>query len=401
MKIPLSLFLSLIIPASLLSQNIEKRIDSLFQKHVESGEIHGCLIGIVQNNKTVMCKPYGLMDVESNRPVEKDAIFRLASLTKPLTAATALKLYEDGKFLLDDPVKKYIPEFANLKVISPDYKGDGPFITVPLERDVTVRDLFRHSAGFGYGENDPIGKVYSKMYYDNPQLTLKQFVTGLTRIPLYYQPGTKWVYSFANDVLGYFIEVISGKPLDECMDELLFKPLDMNNTGFDVPADKLNKLSNFYFYSNGKLSLSDKPETTKLAYRPDFISGGGGAVSTLEDYSKFCQMLLDYGKYNGTQFLKPQTVELMISNQIGEITDRGFEVDGYGLGIGVVPGTNNGKTKSCYWSGSPYNNTFIVDFDKNMYAIMLMQNGPWTHLGLMDKFRQIVIEEVTQSQISK
>jgi CubicO group peptidase (beta-lactamase class C family) len=394
MKTPIILFLSLTISGTVLSQNVEKRLDSLFRKHVDTGEIHGCLVQVVQDKKPLLFKPYGMMDVENKRPVEKDAIFRLASMTKPLTAATALRLYDEGKFLLDDPVKKYIPEFANLKVISPDYKGEGAMITVPLERDVTVRDLFRHTAGFGYGGDEPIGKLYSKMYYDNRHLTLKEFVTGLTQIPLYYQPGEKWVYSFANDVLGYFIEVVSGKPLDEAMEELLFRPLGMNSTGFMVPAEKLNKLCNFYNSYEGKLELFDKAETSKLANRPDFISGGGGAVSTMEDYAKFCQMLLDHGKYKGKQILSPVSVELMVSNQIGEISNRGFEVEGYGLGIGVIPGTNNGKTRRCYWSGSPYNTTFIVDFDKNLYAIMLIQNGPWTHLGLMEKFRQIVVEEV-------
>lgn len=373
---------------------LEKRLDSLLQRHVNSGTIHGCVVYVYQNGKVILNKPYGYMNLETKRPMEPDAIFRIASMTKALTAITALKLYEDGKFRLDEPVKKYIPEFANLQVLSSACKSIDSIVTVPLERDVTIRDLFRHTAGFGYGGEDIVGKLYEKYNVYNERNTLKQFVQSITKAPLKYQPGSKWEYSFANDILGYLIEVISGKPLDVCMQEVLFKPLHMDNTGFQVSDDKIQKLCNFYKYADGKLQLMDDALSSHLRQRPSFISGGGGAVSTVDDYSRFCQMLLNYGKIEGKQFLLPETVELFISNQIGEITDRSFPLDGFGLGIGVTPVKYNGGTAGCHWAGSPYNDTYQFSYSRGLIAIMLMQNAPWEHLGLMDKFQTIVNEEI-------
>jgi CubicO group peptidase (beta-lactamase class C family) len=331
--------------------------------------------------------------VENKRPMEKDAIFRIASMTKVLTATAALKLYEEGKFLLDEPVKKYIPEFASLRVISPECKSVDSIITVPLERDVTIRDLFRHTAGFGYGGNDIVGQLCVRNIHYSESMTLKQFVQGITTVPLKYQPGSKWEYSFANDVLGYLVEVVSGKPLDEYMNEAVFKPLKMNDTGFWVQADKMNRLCNFYEYSNNSLRVKETTENNRFSKKPAFISGGGGGVSTAENFSKFCQMLLNYGEFEGKQFLARQTVELILTNQIGEITERGFPVDGFSFGIGVNPGKNCGRANFCHWAGSPYNDTFRIDYNNQTISILFVQNAPWEYLGLMDKFTQIVAEE--------
>jgi CubicO group peptidase (beta-lactamase class C family) len=396
MKPIITLLISLLLTITVFSQRLETRLDSLFQGHVEKGELHGCLAYVYQNGKTVLDKPYGYMDVENKRPMEKDAIFRIASMTKVLTATAALKLYEEGKFLLDEPVKKYIPEFAGLQVISPECKSVDSIITVPLERDVTIRDLFRHTAGFGYGGNDIVGQLYVKNIHYSESMTLKQFVQGITSVPLKFQPGSKWEYSFANDVLGYLVEVISGKPLDEYMNEAVFKPLKMKDTGFWVPADKINRLCNFYEYSNNSLKLIESQKNSRLAKRPAFISGGGGGVSTAEDFSKFCQMLLNYGEFEGKQFLARQTVELILTNQIGEITERGFPVDGFSFGIGVNPGKNGGRANFCHWAGSPYNDTYTIDFNKQSVAILFVQNAPWGYLGLMEKFNQIVAEETEE-----
>mgnify|MGYP003800716957 CR=1 FL=1 len=385
---------ALLMASASYSQNLEKRLDSLFQGHVNNGEIHGCLVTIIQDEKVIMNKPYGFMDLENKRAMETDAVFRIASLTKLLTAASAMKLYDEGKFLLDEPVKKYIPEFANLRVIAPGYTTIDSVRTVPLERDVTIRDLLRHTAGFGYGGSDVVGKLYVRNIRYSDSMTLKQFVQGIVKAPLKYQPGSRWEYSFANDILGYLIEVIAGKPLDEYMDEAIFKPMDMNHTGFYVKPDDVKHLCNFYEYSGNKLILKESSANTRITQRPAFISGGGGGISTADDYSKFCQMLLNYGEYNGKRILSRQSVELMISDQIEPIKDRGFEVTGFGFGVGVLPGKNCGATKDIHWAGSPYNNTYVVDFEKKSIAILLMQNGPWEHLGLMDQFKEIVSEEL-------
>lgn len=396
MKSVIVTLIAMLMAVTAYTQNLQNRLDSLLQGHVDKGEIHGCLAYVFQKGKVVLYKPYGYMDIENKRQMEPDAIFRIASMTKILTAASALKLYEEGKYLLDEPVKKYIPEFANLQVIAPGCNNEDSITTIPLERDVTIRDLFRHTAGFGYGGEDIIGRLYVKKIRYSDSMTLKQFVQDITTVPLKFQPGSKWEYSFANDILGYLVEVISGKPLDEYMNEVIFKPLGMTYTGFHVKAENLKKLSNYYRYeySNHTLKLIDAPATTKLNKRPAFISGGGGALSTTEDYSKFCQMILNYGEYNGKRILNRQTVELLVSDQIDEIKDRGFEVSGFGFGVGVIPAKNHGGTASCHWAGAPYNNTYSFDFEKQTIAILFVQNAPWEHLGLMDKFQQIIAEEI-------
>jgi CubicO group peptidase (beta-lactamase class C family) len=399
MKPIITLLITLLFTVTVYSQQLENRLDSLLQGHVEKGELHGGLAYVYQKGKVVLFKTYGYMDVENKRQVEKDAIFRIASMTKILTAAAALKLYEEGKFLLDEPVKNYIPEFANLRVIAPECTNIDSVSTIPLERDVTIRDLFRHTAGFGYGGNDIVGQLYVKKIIYSDSMTIKQFVQAITTVPLKFQPGSKWEYSFANDILGYLVEVVSGKPLDEYMDEAIFKPMNMENTGFYVKSGKLNKLCNFYEYSNNSLKLIEVSTNSKLVKRPAFISGGAGGVSTIDDYSKFCQMLLNYGKYNGKQILSRQTVELITTNQIGEITDRGFPVDGFSFGIGVTPGKYCGRAERCSWSGSPFNTTFTIDYKNQAISILFVQNAPWGHLGLIEKFSEIVSEETNEQKL--
>jgi CubicO group peptidase (beta-lactamase class C family) len=192
------------------------------------------------------------------------------------------------------------------------------------------------------------------------------------------------------------IEVISGKPLDEYMDEAIFKPLKMENTGFYVSSEKLYKLCNLYEYSNNSLRLVETAKNSRFAKRPAFISGGGGGVSTADDFSKFCQMLLNYGEYNGKHILNRQTVELITTNQIGEISDRSFPVDGFSFGIGVSPGKYCGKADRCHWAGAPYNDTYTIDFKNQVISILFVQNSPWGHLGLIEKFSQIVADETKE-----
>lgn len=406
MKSIIALLMVLFIAATVYSQNLESRLDSLLQGHVDKDEIHGCLAYVYQKGKVKVFKPYGYMDIKNKHLMEKDAIFRIASMTKILTAASALKLYEEGKFLLDEPVKKYIPEFADLRVIAPNCKNLDSISTIPLERDVTIRDIFRHTAGFGYGGGtDIVGKLYKKRIIFTENLTLKQFVKDITSVPLKYQPGSKWEYSYASDILGYLVEVISGKPLDVYMDEAIFKPLGMVNTGFYVSPENLKRLCNHYEYANNKLKLVEGADNSPFAKRPALISGGGGlsdyaggGVSTAKDFSKFCQMLLNYGEYNGKRILNRQTVELLISNQIGEIKDRSSSQNGFGFGfgVGVNPAKFCGGTTSCYWAGAPYNDTYLFDYGKQMVAILFIQNSPWHHLKLMDKFEKIVIEETKE-----
>jgi CubicO group peptidase (beta-lactamase class C family) len=381
-----------------------KRIDEMLDGHIQKGELAGAVAYIFQPEHIVHFKAYGLMDIEHHRAMDKSALFRIASMTKPLTAVAALKLYEQGKFLLDDPVSKYIPELRNLRVLSPTASKEGKMETVPIERDITIRDLFRHTAGFGYSIADhPVDQAYRDKKLITMETTLPGFIKNLASFPLEYQPGSKWEYSYSIDVLGYLVERVSSLPLDQFMKKEIFDPLKMNNTFFWVPPDKTVKLTCVYEYKDSVLKLVEKSTDNYYTNKKNLacVSGGGGLpddlggiVTTAEDYGRFCRMLLDYGKGFGKRILSPASVELMISNQIAAITDRSFPVDGYGLGIGVTAEKNEGRTQAVFWAGGPYNTTFNISYKNNYVAILLMQNLPWQHLGIMGKFMGLVEEAV-------
>ncbi|MFA5817041.1 MAG: serine hydrolase domain-containing protein [Bacteroidales bacterium] len=400
-KLFFTLLLVFIVSIS-FSQNLKKELDSLMFKSVNEGQLHGCVTYVQQRDKVLHFESYGFKNIEQNKKMENDVIFRIASMTKIITAAGALKLYEEGKFLLDEPVKKYIPQFNNLKVMQ--NIGTDSCKIVNLERDITIRDLFRHTAGFGSGgENDTIGNLYNKL---DSAKTSEDFLNTISQIPLRNQPGSKWEYSCSNKILGFLIEKIINKTLHDYLTESFFVPLGMTNTGFYVAKKNIDKLSCSYIYDEGKLKLEDNPMTSEYLKVPTIYNGGGGIVSTAKDLANFYNMILHYGTFNGKQILKAQTVELLISNQIGEIKDRGipdltnilskyrsFSVAGYGFGVGIHTEKNSGKTQSIYWAGS-YNTYFLIDYDKQLITIFLTQITPFMHLDIMNKFGQIVNKNV-------
>jgi CubicO group peptidase (beta-lactamase class C family) len=385
-----------------------KRIDEMLNAHIQKGELAGAVAYILQSGNVVYFKAYGSMDIEHQRVMDKTALFRIASMTKPVTAVAALKLYEKGKFLLDEPVKKYIPELSNLRVLSSAVSAEGMFETVPLERDITIRDLFKHTAGFGYSfEDHPVDKLYRDKKLITVATTLPGFVKNLADFPLEFQPGSQWEYSYSFDVLGYLVERISGQPLDQFIKQEIFDPLKMKSTFFWVPPDKTGNLTCVYEYKDGALKLYENATQNCYTDKKNLacVSGGGGLsddfpggiVTTAEDYGRFCQMLLNYGEVMGTRILKPATVELMISNQIAAVANRSFPVDGYGLGVGVKAEKYDGRTQSINWSGGPYNTVFRVNYANDYIAILLMQTLPWQNQGIMGKFMKLVDEALVKN----
>jgi CubicO group peptidase (beta-lactamase class C family) len=329
--------------------------------------------------------------------MKDDVIFRIASMSKPITAAAALKLYEDGYFLLDDPVKKFIPQFGDLKVM--ENIGTDSAQIVDLKRDVTIRDLFRHTGGFGYASqpsknNDAIDNMYVSANLKSLDQTPEDFINKICKIPLKYHPGSKWRYSYSNDLLGFLIEAITGKTLHEYVKESILEPLNMSSSGYYVTEENIQRLSSFYNYENDELQLVEDNKNTPYSSKPTICMGGAKMVSTAQDYANFCSMLLNYGKFNGNQVFQKQTVELLISDQIDNIKDRGFKVSGYGFGVGVSKEKDNGKTESINWSGSPFNTTFFVDYNTKTIAILLTQNAPWGHLNVKYKFASIVKKNI-------
>ncbi|TRZ55273.1 MAG: class A beta-lactamase-related serine hydrolase, partial [Rhodocyclaceae bacterium] len=312
---------------------------------------------------------------------------------------------------LDDPVSKYLPEFSASRVLtSPARNPDGSWQTTTATRPITVRDLFRHTAGlqYGFGLNDLDNEYFQ--FANAWQAPLSDFIGKIAVLPLAYQPGTQFSYSYSIDVLGRVIEVVSGKTLDVFLDEKVFRPLFMVDTAFYAPAGKVGRFSNFYASPDGSLVLKETAAASEFLVRPIGLSAGGGwatgyggLVTTAPDFGRLLQMLLNKGELEGARILKPGTVDEMIKNQLLGIDRSTFFPPlpgGYGLGIGLEERADAPGKPLIFWGGAPYNTSFFADFRTGQYAIFLTQSGPWDKLyqpgGLHVEFRALALASVIQ-----
>jgi CubicO group peptidase (beta-lactamase class C family) len=315
------------------------------QAFVDQNKIAGITTLIARHGKVAHHGCYGKLDIALNKPIQTDSLFRIYSLTKPITAVAALILYDEGHFNLDDPVSKWIPEFKNFKVMQDNTNIDSEL--VDLEKEITFRHLFTHTSGLGYGINqdstDPIDEIYrdAKMFNSIVvlQLPLQEIIQKVVELPLATQPGTVFRYSLACDILGYLIGLISGKPFDVFLRERILEPLGMHDTGFYVPQGKLERFGPLYSApSENGLSVLDEV-TASSFIRPDTVpSGGTGLVTSISDYYRFMLMLANGGELDGVRILKPDTVTSMTTNQLAG--SNASEIPwwpgvGYGLGVGV------------------------------------------------------------------
>jgi CubicO group peptidase (beta-lactamase class C family) len=296
---------------------------------------------LARHGKVVDYRTYGMRDVASGAPMTRDTIFRAFSMTKPVTGVAMMLLYEQGKWLPQDPIAKYIPELAHLKVCTGLDAAGNMILDEPIHPP-TMQELMTHTAGFVYGffGNTPVDQEYQKMGVMQSK-TLQEFIDKLAKIPLAYQPGTRWVYSASMDIQGYIVEKLSGQSLPDFMQEHIFQPLGMKDTGFFVPAEKRGRFVTLY-RSNEKSEVVPAPAGEfggDYAQQPTMPSGGGGLVTTAEDYYRFAQMLADAGELNGVRILSPAAVHLMRSNHLapnlltGEFS-IGVQVMRPGLGYG-------------------------------------------------------------------
>jgi CubicO group peptidase (beta-lactamase class C family) len=331
-----------------VSSNRLRDIDTAMQGFVDQGKIAGIATLIARRNKIVHLGCFGKLDLATNRPIQPDSLFRLYSLTKPITSVAALMLHDDGCFQLDDPISTWLPEFSRFTVLPDSTSAHGGM--QPLETEMSFRHLLTHTAGLGYGKDREPTKLIEQLYRDanlmTPLLTLQaplpEIARKVAQLPLLAQPGTGWFYSLAHDVLGYLIELVSGKPFATFLHERLFGPLGMNDTSFFVPHDKLARFGPLYSSSEEQtLAVVDDVPTSPFV-RPDVVPGGGaGLVSSLPDVFRFMLMLANGGTVDGVRVLKPDTVAAMTTNQLTGATSPGrFEEPwwpgmGYGLGIGV------------------------------------------------------------------
>jgi CubicO group peptidase (beta-lactamase class C family) len=346
------------------SERLE-RLHALYQQEIDQKELAGAITLLARHGKIVDYRTYGARNLASGAPMTKDLIFRAYSMTKPVTGVAMMILYEEGKWLPPDPISKYIPEFAHLKVFN-GVDAEGKPILVDPDHAPTLRELMTHTAGFSYGSGKT---VVDAMYKDKKVMQsadLHEMVTKLATIPLNYQPGKGWTYSVSMDIEGYIIEKLSGQTLPDFMRDYIFVPLGMKDTGFFVPEDKRSRFAANYRYDKDqdKLVVTDAGDPpTDYASQPTMPSGGGGLVSTADDYYHFAQMLANGGEYEGKRILAPSTVQLMTANHLPpELLTGEFNIGQHVMRPGLGYGYNFMAVYDPLQAGLPVGkNTFSWD----------------------------------------
>jgi CubicO group peptidase (beta-lactamase class C family) len=390
-----------------LSSDRLERIATAVQHDIDDKRVAGAVTLVVRHGKVAWFKAQGMSDREAAKTMPTDAMFRICSMTKPITSVAVMMLYEEGKFLLDDPVSKYLPEFKNPRVLVKP--ASGSTYTIPATKEITIRDLLRHTSGITYQWNDDLGPTCEKADVASGLLqfdgTIADNVKHLAALPLLFNPGDRFEYSLGLDVLGRLVEVVSGKPLDEFFRTRIFEPVGMKDTYFFPPDNKLNRLATAYTYYPDK-GLNRFPDTPiregSFVYSADYpsrgpkklFSGGAGLVSTAMDYARFCQMMLDDGKVGNRRLLSRKSVELMTHDQLGKIaTDMGF-----GLGFGVdgvkAPLAELGSVGSYNWGGFFYTG-FSIDPKEQMIVIFMAQLHPTGDLTLDRQVHELPYQAIS------
>jgi len=365
------------------------RIDAVLEQAVAEDDVPGVVALVARKGKIVYHKAFGMADNEAGRKLNKDDIFRIASQTKAITSTAVMMLWEEGKFQLDDPVSKYIPEFKNPQILKTFQYSDTTYTTEPANQEITIRHLLTHTSGLGYGVID--GDERFRMIYEKAGITdlfttenisIEESVKKLAKLPLHHHPGEEYTYSEGLDVLGYFIEIMSGMPFDEFLRTRLFEPLGMHDTWFYLPDEKADRLVAVQQqkddeWSKLPVTFYDTDYPIKGAKR--FFSGGAGLSSTAQDYATFLQMYLNGGELNGTRILSRTTVQSIMGNQIGDL----WEGSGrhYGLAFGVL--TQKGQdmggrgSKGTFDWGGYFNTQYFADPQEQLIGILMKQTrGP-------------------------
>lgn len=372
-----------------LSMDTLNQADKMMQSHIDKGELSGISVLVNIDGKTVQQRSYGLAHIGEERAMGEDAIFRIYSMSKPITAAALMILFDEGKFQLDDAVAGYIPAFENTKVWI-----DGQ--EVEQNEAFTVRHLLTHTAGFCYGW-DPGAHVDSLYNNATPagmwgSASLEDMINLLATIPLKNQPGSKYEYSVSIDVAGYLVEVLSGMPLDQFMQTRIFDPIGMKDTGFDVPEEDFNRLAMIYTKDreSGEL-VAVEGLTNGVKKEVTLFSGGGGLVSTMGDYSKFGQMLIRGGEFNGTRILQESTVKMIMSDQMPSTCTYQKDM-GYGLG-----GSIDLETGEYSWGGMA-STDFVADPLNKMVTLAFTQYVPFMGVPFSTEYRELVRKALVKSK---
>lgn len=378
-----------------------QRLDTVIQQHVDQQQIAGGIMLVQRDGQTVLLHTYGRQDIEAGKPMQSDAIFRIASMSKAVTTVAAMMLYEEGRFLLHDPVSNYIPGFAHSVVAVPAADGAG-FVTVPAKRPVQIRDLLTHTAGLTYGSG-PAEKLYREAkltgwYFADRNETIGEIVDRLATLPLQGQPGESWQYGYSTDVLGRLVEVVSGQPLDRFVEERICRPLGLKDTSFFLPPEKAGRLANVYGREDGRLILKETAATSAYVHGPrKCFSGGAGLLSTATDYGRFLQMLLNGGELDGVRLLSPKTVELMHANATGEKYGQDMRGFGFGFRVNTDPGYYGELgSEGAYGWGSAYFPQYLVDPKERLVVLFMTQLMPAGDVRLNEKIKVLTYQALVK-----
>jgi CubicO group peptidase (beta-lactamase class C family) len=347
---------------------------------VEQGKLAGAVTVVARRGKIVHFEASGKQSLAAGTPMRRDSIFRIYSMSKPVTGVAMMMLFEQGKWQLNDPVAKHIPEFAGLKVYAGN-EADGKPVLKDQGHPMTMRELMSHNAGFTYGYfgNTPVDQLLRGADVLNDDISLEEMIKRIATVPLNAQPGSEWRYSISVDIQGYLVQKLSGIPFEDFLEQKIFKPLGMVDTAFYVPQEKIDRLAEYYTYDRaGKLTPMGGPFARNFAKKPRLPSGGGGLVSTASDYMRFCQMLLNGGELDGIRLLSPRTVELMRTNVLPPgmpILTAGSQ---FGLDFAVVtdPIAAGGYYgKGTYWWGGAAGTWFWIDPANELIVVGMIQQA--------------------------
>ena len=386
-------------PQTVINDSAKTRIDDALQQFVDSGNISGVSALIYENGQEVYYNAFGMADREAKKPMDRNTIVQIYSMTKPITGVALMTLYEEGKFDLDDPVSKYAPEFADMKVYAGEDTSGKPILEDP-KREMTIRDLTRHTAGFGAADDTGLGKIVAEADALNRENTLVQMAEKLGATPLAFSPGEQWLYGPCVDVQAFMVERISGQPYADYVREHVLDPLHMNETRYFIPEKDRDKFAALYRRTGeGSLERDTVTYSNYLEKWP-MTRGGSGLTSTVDDYMKFAQMLVHEGSLDSVTILKPETVKLMATNQLADsITERHFLPSkgqvGFGIDFAVrtaPPASaeeNYGVVGEFFWDGAA-STLFWVDPVHDVTAVLFVQLMPYDQIGLHKAFRDAV-----------
>ncbi|MEM6722049.1 MAG: serine hydrolase domain-containing protein [Bacteroidota bacterium] len=384
-------------PASVgMSNDSLQTMNAYFHNLVDEQQLAGIQTAIIREGKLLHFDSYGYANIEENTKLDEHSIFRIFSMTKPIVSVALMQLHEQGKFKLNDPLHKYLPEFKNMQIYTDS-------MLIAAKNPIRIIDLLRHTSGLSYGrtQHQALNQLYAEanLY---ASVNNKEFAQKVSKLPLSFEPGTDWQYGLSTNICGYLVEVLSGKSLDMYLKEHILQPLGMNNTHFQVSKEKIPHFTVGYRWQEGTgLYVSESQHDNRYTRNVTLFNGGGGLVSTTYDYLKFCQMILNKGIFNNHRILKEETIALMLKNHLQEVRpyQERFRLPygEYGFGLGfAIRGSNSDNLENVFGWGGAVGTYFKIDTDHDMAYVMMIQLSPYRHLGLRELIQNYIAAAIME-----